>query len=85
METSGRSVRKVTLEDRIRDINQRLAREFNGYFSAEQIARVSSESLGPFRNATVKDFVPLFVTRATRERLLETIAAGSSLDKSPAV
>jgi hypothetical protein len=78
MSADGHTVRTPTLEDRIRDVHSRLASEFQGYFSTDDIARYASESLAPYHQARIKDFVPLLVARQTRERLLAQLAASRS-------
>jgi hypothetical protein len=75
MSADGRTARTPTLEDRIRDVHSRLASEFQGYFSSDEIARFAGESFAPYHQARIKDFVPLLVARQTRERLLAQLAA----------
>jgi hypothetical protein len=58
-----------TLEDRIADTKQRLIAEFQARVSVQVIEETTVDSLEAFRNATVHDFVPLFVEREARERL----------------
>ena len=53
----------------IEDTKQRLIAEFQAKVSVQIIEELAGHSLAAFRNATVQDFVPLFVERATRERL----------------
>lgn len=58
-----------TLKERIRDTNKRLSTEFSGFFSEQDVQRYVEESLNAYQGVAVLDFVPLFVERATRERL----------------
>jgi Protein-tyrosine-phosphatase-like, N-terminal domain len=53
-----------------------LSSEFDSFFTVEAIEKFVNESLSEFENARVRDFVPLFVYRIARERLLNTKAAG---------
>ncbi len=57
------------LAERIEYAKRRLAQEFQLVVSAQAIDEITNQSLAAFRNATVRDFVPLFVERETRERL----------------
>jgi hypothetical protein len=62
--------RTTSLEQRIRDVNKQLANEFQGRYTIEEVERIAQEALVSLQNAKVKDFVPLFVARETRDRLL---------------
>lgn len=57
------------LGERTEDTKQGLIAEFQAKVSVQIIEELAGHSLAGFRNATVQDFVPLFVERATRERL----------------
>ena len=52
-----------SLEQRIQDLNNQLAAEFQGKYSKEEIQRIAQEALASLKDARVKDFVPLFVAR----------------------
>lgn len=60
---------------RVRKEVDSLAREFDGVFERDIIERCAAESLELFPEVRVKDFVPLFVSRLTRERLEGLLAA----------
>ncbi len=49
------------------DTIMKLAQELG--LPVEDVKKSYEEILEKFRNATIKDFVPIFVTRSTRERL----------------
>jgi hypothetical protein len=51
-----------------------LVAQYSGVLDRDIIERCAAESLVLFTEARVKDFVPLFVSRITKERL-ETLAA----------
>ena len=57
------------LQPRVESAVDRLADEFTGIFAAETIRRCAIESLSLYRDATVIEFLPLFIYRFTRERL----------------
>ncbi len=57
------------LQELVEDTSQRLVTEFQTRFDAQVVAELARASFEVYRNARVPDFVPLFVERATRERL----------------
>ena len=69
MTVEGSPAPETSLPDRIHDANKRLADEFRGRVTVQDVERLSLESLQPYRNAPIQDFVPLFVERETRQRL----------------
>lgn len=48
-----------------------LADEFKDRYDRETIAGIADESMRQLQGASVKEFVPIFVYRFTRDRLLE--------------
>ena len=62
--------RDQILADCLADATSRLMTAFGDRFSEQEIVRWSAESLRPYSNAQVLDFVPLFVERSAREQLL---------------
>jgi hypothetical protein len=66
-----------SLSERISETAQRLAAEFGGQFSKEDIEDAARKYLASYEQASVVDFVPLFVERYTRETLR------ASLTKQP--
>jgi hypothetical protein len=69
MTASEPSVPPDALTERIEGTKQRLVSEFQSLVSARVIDEIARQSFASYRNATVPDFVPLFVERETRERL----------------
>jgi hypothetical protein len=65
---------------RVRKEIDSLAREYSGVLERDIIERCAAESLDLFPEVRVKDFVPLFVSRMTRERL----AALAEAERVPA-
>jgi hypothetical protein len=61
------------LSESISETAQRLAAEFGGQFSREDIEEAALRSLASYQHASVLDFVPLFVERYTRETLRAAI------------
>ncbi len=59
----------------------RIADEFKGTFGAETIGRYMRESLDALEGSRVKDYVPIFVARFTRERLKALAQAEAILTK----
>ena len=59
------------LTERVNDVQQQLVREFAGALPPDTVERCLQESYNAFRDARVSDFVPLFVHRQTRSRLLD--------------
>ena len=76
MAVAGQS-RAPNLEQCINDINEQLASEFRGRYTKEEIQRVAQETFTHLEDAKIKDFVPLFVARETRARLLNTLNASA--------
>jgi len=74
MAIEGSPAPENPLSERIQDAQRRLADEFSAYVSPQDVERLAMESLQPFRNAPVQDFVPLFVERETRQRLLRGLS-----------
>ncbi len=60
---SSNEKEKNKREDTILNLAQELG------LPVEDVKKLYEEILETFRNATIKDFVPIFVTRSTRERL----------------
>src|SRR6266700_8343397 len=58
-----------------------LAEEFRGVFSIETIERYVDESIDRLSGARVVDFIPLFVHRFSRERLLALAQVKGSIVK----
>lgn len=65
----------------VRRAAQRLVDEFSGIFSKETVDRFVSESLTAFSGAKFDDFIPLFVQRFTRERLLAHAQSEGMIEK----
>ncbi len=63
-----------SLSERISETTQRLAAEFGGRISPEVIEDAARKSLASYQQASVLDFVPLFVERYTRESLRASLA-----------
>jgi arsenate reductase (thioredoxin) len=59
----------LELQPFIKHGERMLCEEFAGVFGAETIHRFLCESWGAFPNAKVRDFIPLFMQRFTRQRL----------------
>lgn len=62
------------LTDRIREVNSRLKSEFGERIPPETIDQMASDSFESMKDATIADFVPLFVERSMRERLREKLS-----------
>ena len=58
-----------SLSERITETTQRLAAEFGGRFTAADIEDAARKYFDSYAQASVVDFVPLFVERYTRETL----------------
>jgi hypothetical protein len=58
--------------DRIRDIQQQLLREFEGKIAPQVVVDSVNATADTYAGVRVRDFVPLFVYRETRERLLHS-------------
>ena len=59
----------------------RLHDEFRGIFSEQTIQRFVDEAIASLAGARIKDYVPLFVNRFARERLLELAQVQGSIGK----
>lgn len=59
----------------------RLAAEFEGIFGTETIERYVSESIEDMADARITDFVPVFVHRFSRERLLALAQSEAKIAK----
>ena len=66
---------------RVRRTVDELAEEFRGVFGPQTIQRCADESVARLRDARVADYVPLFVYKYTRERLLARGQANRSIPK----
>jgi protein-tyrosine-phosphatase len=65
---------------------ERLSEEFAGTFSQETVDRYVRESITALSGARVKDYIPIFVDRFTRERLRALARAeGLTMSDRPAV
>lgn len=60
----------------------RLRDEFRGIFSEQTIQRFVDEAIASLAGARVKDYVPLFVNRFARERLLALAQVQGTMGKS---
>jgi arsenate reductase len=60
---------------------EQLAEEFRGIFSLETVERYVNESIGRMSGARVVDFIPLFVHRFARERLLALAQTQGAVSK----
>lgn len=71
---SGMEEDRVLAEEqataRIDDIQEQLLQEFEGRVSPRVIQESLEESLEAYEGVPIRDFVPLFVYRETRERLM---------------
>lgn len=65
------------LEQRLQELQRQLASEFSGRYTSHEVARIAEEARASLGDAKVKDFVPLFVARETRARLLARQSASS--------
>lgn len=74
MTVPAQSAADDSLSERISETTQRLAAEFSGQFSQEDIETAARRSLASYKHASVLDFVPLFVERYTRETLRASIS-----------
>ena len=54
----------------VKDTTSDLAKEFAGRITPDVIRRTVEDVLDSLRSASVPDFVPLFVHRTARERLI---------------
>jgi hypothetical protein len=55
-----------------------LRQEFRGLFSVETIDRAIEESIKDLEGSRIQQFVPIFVHRLTRERLMKLARSGAS-------
>lgn len=61
------------LSNRVSDVRKQLVQEFAPELSSETVIRCLEESLSEYQDARVPDFVPLFVHRQTRARLVRLL------------
>lgn len=61
-----------SVTDPLPGLRRQLAEEYGGDVPLETIEKVAEQSLGEFRGAKVRDFVPVFAWRRARQRLRRT-------------
>lgn len=61
---------------RIHDIQRQLLEEFEGKVDPEVVEESLRQSLDAYAGVRIRDFVPLFVYRETRVRLIQSHAGG---------
>jgi hypothetical protein len=66
------------MSQRFSDVQERLVQEFADVMPPETVERCLRESLQAYQDARISDFVPLFVHRETRERLVRIASRGSN-------
>lgn len=66
------------LSERVSDIHRQLLHEFGSSISSDTIDRCLTETIETYRSARIQDFVPLFVQRDVRARLVLLMIAESS-------
>jgi hypothetical protein len=70
MPTLDTPAQSQAVSERIQQVKQRLTNELQAQFSPQDIDAAADEFLAAYQTAPVMDFLPLFVERFTRERLL---------------
>jgi hypothetical protein len=58
------------LRELVKSTTSQLAKEFAGRITPDVIRRTVEDVLGSLRGSSVPDFIPLFVHRTARERLI---------------
>ena len=64
------------LNQRVTELRDQLTAEFAPTLSTDVVARCLQETVDAYRSVRIADFVPLFVHRETRTRLLRLAQAG---------
>jgi hypothetical protein len=65
----------MDMEARLGREIDRIAEEFQGTYSQETINRYVRESLDGLEGSRIKDYIPVFAARFTRERLRALVQA----------
>jgi hypothetical protein len=58
--------------NRILDVQQQLMREFEGKVAPDVVQESLREAVAAYEGVPIRDFVPLFIYRETRERLMQS-------------